>query len=281
MNLKKNHNIYVSLLIILLSLIWSLILFLIYFVNTNSYFKAKMNDLINSIYQDVLYNIEFYAPKILFALIILLIGLWISVLTYKFIFYLFKKFNIVELIDKLTLEFSDTEEEKLKKNLNSNRDAIDSFSPIKLSQKIKIDKIVAKASAYYVFLLFFRLAIYKLNITDVEKFLTQLISYLPNLFIWFMIWFFWVRFADFIYDIIYHTLELSWQKTSKALASWWKMVVLFFTIITVLDKVWITTDITNTILIWFIAMLTIAWWIAFWLWWKDVAKEVLDSLKNK
>jgi len=104
-------------------------------------------------------------------------------LTYKFIFYLFKKFNIVELIDKLTLEFSDTEEEKLKKNLNSNRDAIDSFSPIKLSQKIKIDKIVAKASAYYVFLLFFRLAIYKLNITDVEKFLTQLISYLPNLFI--------------------------------------------------------------------------------------------------
>jgi len=42
---------------------------------------------------------------------------------------------------------------------------------MKLSQRIKIDNIVAKASAYYIFLVFFRLAIVVIGITEVEIFL--------------------------------------------------------------------------------------------------------------
>jgi hypothetical protein len=95
-----------------------------------------------------------------------------------------------------------------------------------------------------------------------------------------MIWFFWVRFANFIYDVIYHTLDLSWQKTAKIIASWWKVVVLFFTVMAVLYNVWIPANVTDAILNWFVATLTIAWWIAFWLWWKDVAKEILEWFKK-
>jgi hypothetical protein len=48
----------------------------------------------------------------------------------------------------------------------------------------------------------------------------------------------------------------------------------------VLSKIWIATEITNTILIWFISMLSIAGWLAFWLGWKDIAHEILESFRK-
>ena len=83
-----------------------------------------------------------------------------------------------------------------------------------------------------------------------------------------------------MYDVVYHALNLTKQKTAKIIASWAKIIILFFTLMAVLSKIWIATEITNTILTWFVAMLTIAWWLAFWLWWKDIAKEILESFRK-
>jgi hypothetical protein len=129
-------------------------------------------------------------------------------------------------------------------------------------------------------LVFFRLSIVIIWIKEVEDFLWELLKYLPSLFVWILIWFFWIRFANFIYDLVYHALDLTKQKTAKIIASSAKIMILFFTLMVVLSKIWIANDITNTILIWFISMLAIAWWLAFWLWWKDIANEVLENLKK-
>ena len=48
----------------------------------------------------------------------------------------------------------------------------------------------------------------------------------------------------------------------------------------VLDQVWIATEVTATLLNGFIAMLAIAWWLAFGLGWKDVAREILESFRK-
>jgi len=71
--------------------------------------------------------------------------------------YLFKKFKLIQLIDKLTLEdINDDSDEDSKKEANKNK----THKHKKLlSQKIKINTIVAKAASYYVFLVFFRLSI--------------------------------------------------------------------------------------------------------------------------
>jgi hypothetical protein len=100
------------------------------------------------------------------------------------------------------------------------------------------------------------------------------------LFIAVIIWFFWVRFANFIYDVVFHALELTKQKTAKIIASWAKVIILFFTLMVVLSKIWIATEITNTILIWFISMLALAWGLAFWLGWKEIAHEILESFRK-
>ena len=215
---------------------------------------------------------------IFWSLVIIINWLLISIIIYRFIIFLFKKFKIIELIDKLDISFEDDEEGNEKEWKKKEKKK---FSEV-FWKKIRIDRIVAKASAYYVFLLFFRWSITKFT-NEVETFLDDLLSYLPNLFIWIVVLFFGVRFANFIYDVIYHSMNLAKQKTlSKVLAMWWKIIILFFTLIVVLNYTkLVDKQIINTILTWFIAMITLAWWLAFWLWWKDIAREILESFRQK
>lgn len=232
--------------------------------------RELRENLINWTYLNISSAVEKYASVFLISLLNLIIWLLISVLVYKIIMYLFKKFNIVNLIDKLTMVSIYKKDEK-----NSKTEIK------KISDNIKIDSITSKAMAYYVFLIFFRYSIVLIWISEVEAFLDSLVTYLPNLFIWVVIWFFGIRFANFIYDLIYYPLDLWWQKNAEIIAMWGKIIILFFTLMVVLSKVWIENTITNIILIWFISMLSLAWGLAFWLWGKDLAKEILESFKDK
>lgn len=148
------------------------------------------------------------------------------------------------------------------------------------SKKFKVDEVVAKAIGYYIFLLFFRLAITNFWIQDVEIFMDELLRYLPKLFIWAIIWYFGFRFSKFVYDIVKYTFGTRSKETAKLIATGIRWIIIFFTIMAVLDQVWIATEVTATLLNWFIAMLAIAWWLAFWLGWKDVAREILESFRK-
>jgi len=233
----------------------------------------KIISSIDLFYMNSLTKIEVFWPKIIWALAVIILWIFISIVTYKFVIYLFKRFKIIELIDKLDIDFWE-ENEKWDKEKKKQK-----FSDV-IAKKIEIDKVVWKAVAYYLFLVFFRISIKIIWIDDVENFMGDLLRYLPSLFIAFIIWFFWIRFANFIYDIVYHTLDYTKQKTAKIIASWAKVIILFFTLMAVLSKIWIATEITYTILIWFISMLSIAWWLAFWLGWKEIAKEILESFRK-
>lgn len=237
-------------------------------------FEFNIDKIINNLSTTVLWNIELYLPKIVWALVIIWIWTIISMWIHRFVMYLFKRFKIIELIDKLNIKYDDDK----KKDKKINNEEIIQIK--KISDKIKINEITAKAISYYVFLVFFRLSIVVIWIKEVEIFMWDLLTYLPSLFIAIIIWFFWVRFASFIYDVVFHALDLSKQKTAKIIASWAKIIILFFTLMVVLDKIWIATEITYTILIWFISMLSIAWWLAFWLGWKDIAHEILESFRK-
>lgn len=236
-------------------------------------FQFNIDKIMNDFYSWVVSNLEIYLPKLIWALLTIAIWVVISILVYKMVMYFFKKFKITELIDKLNIDFENDEEENWE--TKSKKTKIK-----KISDKIKINEITAKAFSYYIFLVFFRLSIIVIWIKEVEDFMWDLLAYLPSLFIAVVIWFFWVRFANFIYDIVFHALELTKQKTAKIIASWAKIIILFFTLMVVLSKIWIANDITNTILIWFISMLALAWGLAFWLGWKDIAHEILESFRK-
>ena len=235
--------------------------------------QKAITTLFNTIYSNIYSGIEFYAPKIVGAIAILGIWILISIGIYRFIVYTFKRLKIVQLLDKLEIDFIDEEED------SKNHKKI-SFSA-KLSKKVKIDEITAKAVAYYVFLVFFRFAIVAIGIKEVEKFLADLLAYLPQLFIAIIIWFFGIRFANFVYDVVYNTLKLTKQKTGKIIANGAKIIILFFTLMIVLNYIQIVDQfIINTIFVGFISMMTLAWGLAFWLGWKDIAAEILESFRK-
>ena len=161
-------------------------------------FEFDYHSIINSIYSSVMINIEFYAPKILWALLLLVIWMFIAVISYKFVKYAFKKFKLIELIDKLTIDFEDIANIPESKWKEWKIDEIKKVEkPKKFSQRVKLDEIFGKAIWYYIFLAFFRLSIVIIGIEEVEKFLADLLTYLPSLFIAVVILFFWVRFANF------------------------------------------------------------------------------------
>ena len=232
--------------------------------------KQLQANVVNWLYQEVINFAATYIPKFLWAVVVFLFGVLIALWIYKITIYLFKKFKIIDKIDKLTMIsiYKDEKEKAWKTEFK------------KISDNIKIDVITAKSMSYYVVLLFFRLSIVIIWIKEVENFLNSLIQYLPSLFIWVAVWFFWIRFASFVYDMIYYPLDLSWQKNAEVIAMWWKIIILFFTLMVVLTQVWIASEITQIILIWFIAMLSLAGWLAFGLGWKELAKEILESFKN-
>lgn len=227
----------------------------------------------DNITESIIATVEFYGPKIIWAIILL--GLWVLVwvIVFKIVKFAFRKFKIIDLIDKLTPDFDDIA-------ITNHSEGEKKVKKLKFTQKVKVDEIVGKALAYYVFLVFFRYAIMAIGIDEVENFMAELLTYIPSLFIAVIIWFFWVRFANFVYDIIFQTLKLSKQKTAKIIASGAKWIVLFFTLMAVLDKVGIATNIIEIILVWFVSMMALAWWIAFGLGWKEVAQEILESFKK-
>ncbi len=246
-------------------------------------FSQLKNNILSWLYEQFYSAIEIYLPKLIWALFIVWLWFLCSILVYKMVIYVFKKFNIINFIDKLFINLKEIHSEEENKEVSPDQKELEEKKELrrkKISDKIKIDEITAKAFAYYLFLVFFRYAIVFIWIAEVELFLWDLISYLPSLFIAVVIWFFWVRFANFVYDVVFHALDLTKQKTAKIIASWAKIIILFFTIMVVLSKIGIATEITNTILIWFISMLAIAWGLAFWLGWKDIAHEILESFRK-
>lgn len=239
-------------------------------------FDFQFDQILSHLYSSLAGNIEIYLPKVIGAFVTFGFGIIIAIGVYKFIVYFFKKFKLIELIDKITInhQFSTLEDEEPITEAHKKKEK-------KLSSKIKIDDIVAKSLSYYIVLVFFRFAIVIIGINDVEVFMNDLLAYLPSLFIWIVIGFFGIRFSNFIYNVVYHTLSLTKQKTSKIVASGAKIIILFFTLMLVLKYIKIVDPfIINTILVGFISMLTISWWLAFWLGGKDIAKEILEWFRK-
>jgi len=253
--------------------------------------------ILDNIYEKVVSNVEVFAPKVIWALTVLFLGVFISMIIYNFVMYVFKRFKILNLIDRLEskmdlniadnniLQDGDIEKKWVSKNEDKSENTwfvkVKKIKRKKITEKINVDILVAKAFSYYIFLIFFRYSIVILWINDVEVFLNDVLNYLPNLFIAICVWFFWVRFSNTVYDVVYYTLELTKHQTSRIIATWAKVIILFFTIMIVLNYIKIVDQfIINTIFVGFMSTVTIWAWIAFWLWWKDVAREILESFRK-
>ncbi len=213
----------------------------------------------------------------IWAILIIIIGFIIARIVYNYTIKIFRKYNLKDRIDQFE-DFLETDDE-IKEN---------AWTPIvtkKLTERIKVDIVIAKSFSYYIFLLSFRIALWVVWIHEVANSLNKLLEYLPSLFVGIVIWFFGIRFSNFIYDVTYHTLSIaeakSQNKTSKIIATSSKWFILFLTFTLVLNFTQIVPDeFIRIILIGFVSMVSIGWGIAFGLWWKEMAQNILNKLNS-
>ncbi|NUJ97225.1 hypothetical protein HGA92_00365 [Candidatus Gracilibacteria bacterium] len=243
-------------------------------MNGNINFEQFTNDISYEIFS----RLEYYTPKVFFALIILLFGIIISITIYKMTLYLFEKFKIGDFINKIDMSPLKKEEE-LKEGATTKK--VKRIKKINITEKLELDKIVGKSFAYYIFLVFFRFSIIAIGVTEIENFLSDVLNYLPSLFIGIVIGFFGIRFADTVYDVIFHALQIAKQKTGKVIAMLAKIIILFFTTMLVLHYIKIVDQfIINTFIIGFVGSISLACAIAFGLGGREVAHEILESFKK-
>ncbi len=110
----------------------------------------------------------------------------------------------------------------------------------------------------------------------VSQLISDLIAYIPNLFVAIVIILIWTFIAKFIRDIINGAVAASNSPINWAGKAGY-IAVMFFVVITALKQAQVDisflTDNVNTIVMW----IMLALWLAFGLGWKDKAKDTLDK----
>ena len=132
--------------------------------------------------------------------------------------------------------------------------------------------------AYWVFYLFgINIALNSLGLDVVSNLISELIAYIPNLFVAVIILLVGAFIAKFVKDLILWAISASNSTMTRAWQAWY-IVVMFFTVVTALKQAQIDitflTDNVNTI----VMGIMLALWLAFGLWGKDKAKEIIDKM---
>lgn len=192
---------------------------------------------------------------ITYSLLVLFIGFIISLISFKIVWLLLNSQSLQDLIDRFVWKWT---------------------------WYHKLTNILQKGIAWSIFIVFIRWSVSIIWLTELEVFMSLLLDYIPNLLIALIIWFFWIRFASTIYTIVYQAVRFENEDTAKILSNLWRFIILIFTFTIVFRNINLVSDETfKILLIWLVFMLSLAWWLAFWLWWKHFAKDVLNEFRIK
>ncbi len=111
--------------------------------------------------------------------------------------------------------------------------------------------------------------------------LNQFLLYLPNVIIAVIIAFVGLLTSNLSADLVKHSLKTLTAKSINSLAMFTKGLIIFFTILIVLNQLGVAQDLIKILFTGIVAMIALAGGLAFGLGGKETAKEILDNLKKK
>jgi hypothetical protein len=223
----------------------------------NSFFEIQ--ETIFSSTNSTLTKIVAFWPNILGALGVLLIGWGVSVLVYNF---------IVKSSNKLKLGFI------------SNKLNITHLLQ-KAEIKTPLSVIIARFLKAYIFTMFFIGAANIVQLRQIADFLESIIEYIPNVIIALIIVLFGIHISNTINSIVKGALHFSSESTANILSGVAKYSLIFFSILAALVKLNIANTLVEILFIGFVAMMALAGGLSLGLGGKDIAKELLDVVKQK
>ena len=147
--------------------------------------------------------------------------------------------------------------------------------------KLTTSQLIAKGAKGYLIFLFFIEATKIAKLTPVAKFLTQVISYVPEVIISLFIMLIGIRVGTTMQIIISTSLSFTKSNTANVLSLAAKYVIITFAVLAALSQLHIAPILIQILFIGFVSMLALAGGLAFGLGGKDVVKELLESIKKK
>lgn len=146
--------------------------------------------------------------------------------------------------------------------------------------KLTPSEVVAKGVKGYLIFLFFIEATRIAKLTQVADFLTNVISFIPEVIIAIFIMLVGIRIGHTLQLIISTSLSFTKSNTANVLGIAAKSTIVTFAILAALAQLQIAEILVQILFIGFISMLTIAGGLAFGLGGKDIVHGLLQDIKN-
>jgi len=116
---------------------------------------------------------------------------------------------------------------------------------------------------------------------EVTTFLKEVVMYLPNVIIAVIILLVGVLVANFTRNVVKSAVEAAHVTSANFLSGLSRWSILIFSFMAALVQLGIAEDLIRTLFTGFVAMIALAGGLAFGLGGKDIAREILEELKNR
>jgi len=119
------------------------------------------------------------------------------------------------------------------------------------------------------------------GLSEATTVLNQVLFYIPNVIIAIVIGFVGLITSNLVSNLVRRSIKSIGASSANTLAVVTKTIIVFFTTLVVLNQLGVAQDMIKILFTGIVGMLAIAGGLAFGLGGKDLAKQLLDELRNK
>ncbi|MBT3230214.1 hypothetical protein HN358_00305 [Candidatus Uhrbacteria bacterium] len=215
-------------------------------------------DVLQSAFVDLWAGVVLFVPKLLFAVIIFILGLILAGVLYKVVIRLAKVLHIDELMQKLELDTM--------------------FKRAGL--KLDLGKSLGWLVKWFVIIFALIAAADILEWNQVTLFLTTIVEYIPNVLIAVIILLVGMILANFVQEIIKTALEAAKMHSACFLAGSARYAIIVFSFMAALVQLGIAESLIQVLFTGFVAMIALAGGLAFGLGGREYASRILNQLSK-
>jgi len=143
------------------------------------------------------------------------------------------------------------------------------------------EQIISELIRWTIIILFLVPTLEVWGLSKATGVLNQFLFYLPNVIVAVIIGFVGLIIANLTADVVRHSIKTLGSASANTLSLLAKSTVIFFTILIALSQLGVAQDLIRILFTGIVAMLALAGGLAFGLGGQEMAKSILEELKNK
>lgn len=196
-----------------------------------------------------------FVPKFVLGLIVLLIGIIIASILKQIVLEIFKTLRIEAFLKK--------------------------YGVPEGKEEFSWGSILAEITRWFIIIVFLLPTADVWGLPKVDTVLSQVLLYLPNVFVAVIITLVGFVFAKLAHDVVLASTKGLSNETSKAIASISRWAINVFVILAALNQLGVASDLIRILFTGFVAMLAISGGIAFGLGGQNSAKDIVEGIRSK